>query len=125
MIYTPDIRQLDLIMPQKMAKAGFCSTLCAPLVTKDKVFGLMVLIRRQVDGFSEAERDFIRGLSAHMALAIYQAQLYQDLQRAYNELRQSQQTVMQQERLKALGQMASASPTTSTTHFPPSWATSN
>ncbi len=107
MIYTPDISRLDLIMPQKMAKAGFCSTLCAPLVTKDKVFGLMVLMRRQLDGFSEAERDFIRGLSAHMAVAIYQAQLYQDLQRAYNELRQSQQAVMQQERLKALGQMAS------------------
>ena len=107
MTYTPNISRLDLIMPQKMAKAGFCSTLCAPLVSKDKVFGLMILIRRQVDGFSEAERDFIRGLSAHMALAIYQAQLYQDLQRAYNELRQSQQTVMQQERLKALGQMAS------------------
>jgi signal transduction histidine kinase/ActR/RegA family two-component response regulator len=107
MTYTPDISRLDLIMPQKMAKAGFRSTLCAPLATKDKVFGLMVLIRRQVDGFSEAERDFIRGLSAHMALAIYQAQLYQDLQRAYNELRQSQQTVMQQERLKALGRMAS------------------
>jgi signal transduction histidine kinase/ActR/RegA family two-component response regulator len=107
MIYVPDISRLDLAMPQKMAKAGFCSALGAPLVTKDKVFGLMVLMRRQVDGFSEAERDFIHGLSAHMALAIYQAQLYQDLQRAYNELRQTQQTVMQQERLKALGQMAS------------------
>jgi signal transduction histidine kinase/DNA-binding LytR/AlgR family response regulator len=107
MIYVPDISRLDLAMPQKMAKAGFCSALGAPLVTKDKVFGLMVLMRRQVDGFSEAERDFIHGLSAHMALAIYQAQLYQDLQKAYNELRQSQQTVMQQERLKALGRMAS------------------
>jgi signal transduction histidine kinase/ActR/RegA family two-component response regulator len=107
MIYVPDISRLDLAMPQKMAKAGFYSAVGAPLVTKDKVFGLIVLMRRQVDGFSEAERDFIHGLSAHMALAIYQAQLYQDLQRAYNELRQTQQTVMQQERLKALGQMAS------------------
>ena len=107
MVYVPDISRLDLALPQKMAKAGFCSAVGAPLVTKDKVFGLMILMRRQVDGFSEAERDFIHGLSAHMALAIHQAQLYQDLQKAYNELRQSQQTVMQQERLKALGQMAS------------------
>jgi signal transduction histidine kinase/ActR/RegA family two-component response regulator/HAMP domain-containing protein len=107
MIYVSDISRLDLALSQKLAKAGFASVLGSPLVTKDKVFGLMVLMRRQVDGFSEAERDFIHGLSAHMALAIYQAQLYQDLQKAYNELRQSQQTVMQQERLKALGQMAS------------------
>jgi signal transduction histidine kinase/ActR/RegA family two-component response regulator/HAMP domain-containing protein len=107
MIYVPDISRLDLAMPQKMAKAGFFSAVGAPLVTKDKVFGLIILMRRQVNGFSEAEQDFIHGLSAHMALAIYQAQLYQDLQRAYNELRQTQQAVMQQERLKALGQMAS------------------
>jgi signal transduction histidine kinase/ActR/RegA family two-component response regulator len=72
-----------------------------------KIFGLLVFRRRARDGFSEAERDFIKGLSAHVALAVHQARLYQDLQGAYNELRQTQQTVMQQERLKALGQMAS------------------
>ena len=33
--------------------------------------------------------------------------LYEELQRAYEDLRQTQQTVMQQERLRALGQMAS------------------
>lgn len=107
MIYVPDLNQLDLAVPQKMAKAGFSSCVGAPLVTKDKVFGLIVLLRRQLNGFSEAEQNFIHGLSAHMALAIYQAQLFQDLRRAYNELRQTQQAVMQQERLKALGQMAS------------------
>ena len=42
-----------------------------------------------------------------MALAAHQAQLYEALQQAYDDLRQTQQAVMQQERLKALGQMAS------------------
>ena len=42
-----------------------------------------------------------------MALAAHQAQLYGALQQAYDDLRQTQQTVMQQERLRALGQMAS------------------
>ena len=46
-------------------------------------------------------------LSEHVALAAHQAQLHSELENAYNELRQTQQTVMQQERLKALGQMAS------------------
>src|SRR5258706_7624312 len=36
-----------------------------------------------------------------------QARLHTGLQKAYDELRQSQHTVMQQERLRALGQMAS------------------
>ena len=42
-----------------------------------------------------------------MALAAHQAQLYAALQQAYDELRQTQEAVMQQERLRALGQMAS------------------
>jgi signal transduction histidine kinase/CheY-like chemotaxis protein len=36
-----------------------------------------------------------------------QARLHSDLQRAYDDLRQAQQSVVQQERLRALGQMAS------------------
>jgi nitrogen-specific signal transduction histidine kinase/CheY-like chemotaxis protein len=40
-------------------------------------------------------------------LAAHQAQLYTALQQAYDDLRQTQQAVMQQERLRALGQMAS------------------
>jgi signal transduction histidine kinase/CheY-like chemotaxis protein len=42
-----------------------------------------------------------------VALAAHQAELYAALQRAYDDLRQTQQAVLQQERLKALGQMAS------------------
>src|SRR5436190_23569811 len=46
-------------------------------------------------------------LSEHVALAAHQARLHTQLQSAYDELRQTQQAVMQQERLRALGQMAS------------------
>ena len=107
MIYLPDVGRVALPINQRLHQAGFQSVVATPLVVAGKVFGLLVLLRRQENGFSEPEREFIRGLSAHVALAIHQAQLYQDLQKAYNELRQTQQTVMQQERLKALGQMAS------------------
>ncbi len=46
-------------------------------------------------------------LSEHVALASHQSEVYSALQQAYDDLRQTQQTVMQQERLRALGQMAS------------------
>jgi signal transduction histidine kinase len=52
-------------------------------------------------------REFLRQLSSHVALASQQARLYGALQAAYQDLRQTQQTVMQQERLRALGQIAS------------------
>jgi signal transduction histidine kinase/ActR/RegA family two-component response regulator len=57
--------------------------------------------------FSSGECEFLRQASAHTALAAHQAQLYGALQRAYDDLRQTQQQIMQQERLRALGQMAS------------------
>jgi len=107
MVYLPDLGKVDLALPKKNVEAGFRCSLGVPLVIEGKTFGLLVFMRRELDGFSRAERDFIRGLSAHTALAVHQAQLYQDLQKAYNDLSRSQQSLMQQERLKALGQMAS------------------
>jgi signal transduction histidine kinase/ActR/RegA family two-component response regulator/HAMP domain-containing protein len=113
-VYVPDQRefvpvagQADLPTLQNFARAGLLSAVGAPLIVEGKIFGVLVFRRRARDGFSAAERDFIKGLSAHVAQAIYQAQLYQNLQKAYDELRQTQQAAMQQERLKALGQMAS------------------
>ena len=49
----------------------------------------------------------MRQLSEHVALAAHQAETHAALQVAYEDLRQTQQAVMQQERLRALGQMAS------------------
>src|SRR5206468_1882488 len=46
-------------------------------------------------------------LSEHVAVASHQARLYGALEEAYHDLRQTQHTVMQQERLRVLGQMAS------------------
>ncbi len=106
-VYVPDASVKIEAMGKKMASVGLFSAIGAPLSVEGKMIGLLVLQRRARNGFNAAEREFIKGLSAHVALAIHQAQLYQDLQMAYNELRQSQQTIMQQERLKALGQMAS------------------
>lgn len=107
MAYRPDNRRSDLPLMKKFSQAGIFSTLATPLVIEGKTFGVLVLQRRPSEGFSAPELEFIQGLSAHVAQAVQQAQLYQDLQAAYNELRQTQQAVMQQERLKALGQMAS------------------
>jgi signal transduction histidine kinase/ActR/RegA family two-component response regulator len=71
------------------------------------VFGALICARREIDAFSSGECEFLQQASEHTALAAHQAQLYAALQQAYDDLRQTQQQVMQQERLRALGQMAS------------------
>jgi len=79
----------------------------APLLVESKVFGVLIAARRQARSFSSGECEFLRQSSEHVALAAHQAQLYAALQQAYDDLRQTQNAVMQQERLLALGQMAS------------------
>lgn len=107
LVYEPDIEHTPFPFPRRLARAGLRALVLAPLLAESKVFGVLVAAREQGGSFSSSECEFLRQLSEHVALAAHQAQLYTALQQAYDDLRQSQQTVMQQERLRALGQMAS------------------
>jgi signal transduction histidine kinase/ActR/RegA family two-component response regulator len=71
------------------------------------VFGVLVAARVSRESFSSVECEFLRQLTAHVALAAQQARLHAELRLAYEELQQTQQASLQQERLRALGQMAS------------------
>jgi signal transduction histidine kinase/ActR/RegA family two-component response regulator/HAMP domain-containing protein len=105
--YEPDVRELPFAFPQRLAAAGLFSFVAAPLIVEGRVFGVMIATRERAHAFSSADCEFLRQLSEHIALAGHQAQLYTALQQAYDNLRLSQQTILQQERLRALGQMAS------------------
>ncbi len=107
LVYEPDVLQVPFPFPQRLAAAGLRSMVIAPLIVENQVFGVLVCARRKDQAFSSGECEFLRQLSEHVALASHQARLYGALQQAYDDLRQSQHTVMQQERLRALGQMAS------------------
>jgi PAS domain S-box-containing protein len=107
LVYEPDIAGSLLPFPRRLAGVGLRSLVLAPLSVESTVFGVLITARRAAQGFSSAECEFLRQLSEHAALASHQAQLYGALQQAYDDLRLSQHTILQQERLRALGQMAS------------------
>jgi signal transduction histidine kinase/ActR/RegA family two-component response regulator len=105
--YEPDLSASQTPLLKNMARAGLGSLVVAPLPVAGQLFGVLVTARRQVRGFENAECEFLKQLTEHVALAAHQLQLHGSLQQAYDDLRQTQQAVMQQERLRALGQMAS------------------
>jgi PAS domain S-box-containing protein len=107
LVYEPDLSVLPFPFPQRLARSGLRSLVIAPLLIEGTVFAVLIAARRPEQGFSSADCEFLRQLSEHVALAAHQAQLHGALQEAYDELRQTQQAAMQQERLRALGQMAS------------------
>ena len=106
-VYEADTTNVPFPFPQRLARGGLRSMVMAPLQSESRVFGVLVVARRSVQAFSSSDCEFLQQLSAHVALAAKQAELHGSLQQAYDDLRQTQQAVLQQERLRALGQMAS------------------
>lgn len=106
-VYEPNIHNVQFPFPERLSKAGLGCMVLAPMKHESQVFGVLVAARREPAAFSSTDCEFLRQLTEHVALAAHQAQMYGALQQAYDDLRQTQQTVMQQERLRALGEMAS------------------
>jgi PAS domain S-box-containing protein len=107
LVYEPDLTETSYAFPRRLAGGGLRSLVVAPLLMENQVLGVLVAARRSPGSFSSGECEFLRQLTEHAALAAQQAELYRALQTAYEDLRQTQQAIMQQERLRALGQMAS------------------
>ncbi|HEY9067385.1 MAG TPA: MHYT domain-containing protein [Burkholderiaceae bacterium] len=107
LVHEPDIQAVASPFPQRLAQHGLRALVIAPLQSESRVFGVLAVARRPPQSFSGGDCEFVRQLSTHVALAARQAELHGALLQAYDDLRQSQQAVMQQERLRALGQMAS------------------
>jgi len=107
LVHEPDISSAELPFLKRLASGGLHSLVAAPLLAESKVFGVLIAARCEPQSFSSSECEFLRQLSEHVALAAHQTQLYEALHHAYEDLRQTQQAIMQQERLRALGQMAS------------------
>jgi signal transduction histidine kinase/ActR/RegA family two-component response regulator len=109
LVYEPDITNLRFPFAQRLARGGLKSMVIVPLLVEQRsgVFGVLVVARRMDRAFSGGECEFLHQLCDHVSLAANQAQLHASLQKAYEDLQLSQNAAMQQERLRALGQMAS------------------
>ena len=107
LVYEPDLAAIPFPFARRLAAGGLGAMVAAPLRFESQVFGVLLAARRTTDSFSSGECEFLLQLSEHVALAARHADLYQALQRAYDDLRQTQQAVLQHGRLMALGTMAS------------------
>ena len=107
LVYEPDIAGTEFPFPSRLARGGLNSLVLAPLQAESVVFGVLAVARKAANAFASGECEFLRQLSEHAALAARQAQLYGALQQAYHTLHATQQSVTREERLRALGQMAS------------------
>ena len=107
LIYEPDTGEVTSPFPNLLAKGGLRAMVAVPMLVENEVYGVLVAARHAPDSFSSGECEFLTHLTEHVAGAAHHAKLYGQLQVAYQDLRNTQSAIMQQERLRALGQMAS------------------
>jgi PAS domain S-box-containing protein len=107
LVYEPDLTAAEFEFPKRLAAGGLRAMVAAPLLVDNELFAVLIAARREPGSFSSDDCEFLGQLSEHVALAARQTQLYGTLQAAYEDLRQTQQAVIRQEKLRVLGQMAS------------------
>jgi signal transduction histidine kinase/ActR/RegA family two-component response regulator len=91
---------------RRLVAGGMQSIVLVPLHVEGHLSGLLVVARTEAAAFDGDECEFLGQLGENVALAVQQAQLHGTLRQAYEELIRTQRTIVRQEGLRALGQMA-------------------
>jgi len=83
------------------------SFLGVPVISKGKVLGNLYVTEKQgAEEFSKEDETLAMTLATQAAIALENANLYEELRRSYDELKQSQQLLVRQEKLASLGRLA-------------------
>ena len=83
------------------------SFLGVPVISKGKVLGNLYVTEKQgAQEFGKEDETLAMTLATQAAIALENANLYEELRRSYDELKQSQQLLVRQEKLASLGRLA-------------------
>ncbi|MBL7178998.1 MAG: PAS domain S-box protein [Desulfobacterales bacterium] len=85
---------------------GLHSTTYVPLVTKGKPIGVMCVSRHTPITFSSEHIEFLSAIGNQIGVAVDNANLYENIKRAYQELKEAQEQIVQTEKLASLGKLA-------------------
>jgi signal transduction histidine kinase len=86
---------------------GLASALVVPLLARSRLLGLLVLTRTIRCRWSTEQIDLTESFAAQASVALENARLYEDLRRAYDDLKSAQQRIIQTEKMAVAGTFAS------------------
>ncbi len=87
-------------------KEGLQSTAYIPLVSKGKPVGVMVVSSHSMFKFSDYHVKLLTSIGNQIGVAVENANLYEDLKCAYEELKTAQEQVVRTEKLASLGKLS-------------------
>jgi len=103
-LYVPDVSKDPRYSPgfaEGKSEAAF------PLKVRDRVIGVMDLESKEIRGFDEEDLKALSSFANQVGIFIENARLFSDLKQTLKELKQAQDQIVQAEKLRAMGEMAS------------------
>jgi signal transduction histidine kinase/CheY-like chemotaxis protein len=82
------------------------SLMCVPMIAREKVLGVITLARLGTRSFETSDLELATLFAGQCSTALANARFYDELKRAYVDLREAQTQLVQSAKLNALGEMA-------------------
>ncbi len=89
-----------------LTEEGIRSAIYVPLVSKGKPVGAMVITSQSTFDLSNDYLEFLSAIGNQIGVAVENAALYENLKKAYQELKEAQEQVIAQEKLASLGKLS-------------------
>ncbi len=89
-----------------MQAEGFRSLACIPLKSRKRVLGVMDIASHDLRLFSPQDLELLTSIGNQIGVAIYNAQLFHDLNGAYEDLMTAKAHLFQSAKLSAIGEFA-------------------
>jgi signal transduction histidine kinase len=107
------LAELEQILPSNSDEVRFLKDLglelCFPLVSRDKIIGILFLGSRSSKGRYQApDLEFLSTLVNNLAVTVENARLYQSIKAANLEVQKAQVQLAEKEKLAALGELAAS-----------------
>jgi GAF domain-containing protein len=102
--YAPDVSKDSKYI---FGVPGIKSEAVFPLKIRDQVIGVLDVESDQLMGFNEEDLKGLSSLAGQVSIFIENAQLFYQLKQTLKELKQAQDQIIQAEKLRAMGEMAS------------------
>ncbi len=81
------------------------SLIYLPLQVKDKIIGLISVQSFEINAYTQHHLDILKTLASYTSAALYNARSYESLQYTLNELKLTQEQLVQSEKMASLGEL--------------------
>ena len=102
-----DLPRLPEVLQKAVELEGLRSWLWVVLWRKDRILGVLATSSRAAREFSRSEQGVMIAVGRQLATTIEKVQLYNETRQAYEDLRRTQEQLLQSEKMSAVGQLIS------------------